>query len=64
MKLRKQNYKKKYLNILTQNDSDSSRKKNKNINNNFLTMKNFENAEKKLKLKLIKLMNNNKPKLY
>ena len=60
MKLRKQNYKKKYLNILTQNDSDSSRKKNKNINNNFLTMKNFENAEKKLKLKLIKLMNNNK----
>ena len=60
MKLRKQNYKKKYLNILTQNDSDSSRKKNKNINNNFLTMKNFENAEKKLKLKLIKFMNNNK----
>ena len=60
MKLRKQNYKKKYLNILTQNDSDSNRKKNKNINNNFLTMKNFENAEKKLKLKLIKLMNNNK----
>ena len=60
MKLRKQNYKKKYLNILTQKDSDSSRKKNKNINNNFLTMKNFENAEKKLKLKLIKLMNNNK----
>ena len=60
MKLRRQNYKKKYLNILTQNDSDSSRKKNKNINNNFLTMKNFENAEKKLKLKLIKLMNNNK----
>ena len=60
MKLRKQNYKKKYLNILTQNDSDSSRKKNKNMNNNFLTMKNFENAEKKLKLKLIKLMNNNK----
>jgi len=60
MKLRKQNYKKKYLNILTQNDSDSSRKKNKNINNNFLTMKNLENAEKKLKLKLIKLMNNNK----
>ena len=60
MKLRKQNYKKKYLNILTQNDSDSSRKKNKNINNNFLAMKNFENAEKKLKLKLIKLMNNNK----
>ena len=60
MKLRKQNYKKKYLNILTQNDSDSCRKKNKNINNNFLTMKNFENAEKKLKLKLIKLMNNNK----
>jgi len=60
MKLRKQNYKKKYLNILTQNDSDSSRKKNKNMNNNFLTMKNFENAEKKLKLKLIKFMNNNK----
>ena len=60
MKLRRQNYKKKYLNILTQNDSDSSRKKNKNMNNNFLTMKNFENAEKKLKLKLIKLMNNNK----
>ena len=60
MKLRRQNYKKKYLNILTQKDSDSSRKKNKNINNNFLTMKNFENAEKKLKLKLIKLMNNNK----
>ena len=60
MKLRKQNYKKKYLNILTQNDSDSSRKKNKNMNNNFLTMKNFENAEKKLKLKLIKLMNNSK----
>ena len=60
MKLRKQNYKKKYLNILTQNDSDSIRKKNKNINNNFLTMKNFENAEKKLKLKLIKFMNNNK----
>ena len=60
MKLRRQNYKKKYLNILTQNDSDSSRKKNKNMNNNFLTMKNFENAEKKLKLKLIKFMNNNK----
>ena len=60
MKLRRQNYKKKYLNILTQNDSDSSRKKNKNMNNNFLTMKNLENAEKKLKLKLIKLMNNNK----
>lgn len=60
MKLRRQNYKKKYLNILTQNDSDSSRKKNKNMNNNFLTMKNFENAEKKLKLKLIKFINNNK----
>ena len=60
MKLRRQNYKKKYLNILTQNDSDSSRKKNKNMNNNFLTMKNFESAEKKLKLKLIKFMNNNK----
>ena len=60
MKLRRQNYKKKYLNILTQNDSDSSRKKNKNMNNNFLTMKNLENAEKKLKLKLIKFMNNNK----
>ena len=58
MKLRKQNYKKKILNILTQNDSDStSMKKN---NNNFLTTNNFENTKNKFKLKLIGLMNTNK----
>ena len=58
MKLRKQNYKKKYLNIFTQNDSDSTSKKKNKMN--YLTANNFDNTKNKFKLKLIKLMNNNK----
>ena len=59
MKFKKQNYKNKYLNIFTQNNSNSSDKK-KIHNTNLLTSKNLENAHKKIKLKLIKEMNNNK----
>ena len=59
MKYRKQNNKNKYLNIFTQNDSNIIDKKRiQNIN--LLTSKNLENARGKIKLKLIKEMNNNK----
>ena len=58
MKLRKQNYKNKYLNILTQNDSEPNRKKIKNMN--FLPLKNISNAQNKFKLKLTKAMVINK----
>ena len=61
MKLRKHNHKKKYLNILTQNESDSTTKKKNN--NNFLTANNFDNTKNKFKLKLIRLINNNKTEL-
>ena len=61
MKLRKHNHKKKYLNILSQNDSDSTTKKKNN--NNFLTANNFDNTKNKFKLKLIRLKNNNKTEL-
>ena len=59
MKFKKQNYKNKYLNIFTQNNLNSSDKK-KIHNTNLLTSKNLENEHKKIKLKLIKEMNNNK----
>ena len=58
MKLRKQNYKNKYLNILTQNDSEPNRKKIKNMN--FLPLKNISNAQNKFKLKLTKALFINK----
>ena len=58
MKLRKQNYKNKYLNILTQNDSEPNRKKIKNMN--FLPLKNISNAQNKFKLKLTKALVINK----
>ena len=58
MKLRKQNYKNKYLNILTQNDSDPNRKKIKNMN--FLPLKNISNVQNKFKLKLTKALVINK----
>ena len=58
MKFRKQNCKNKYLKIFTQNDSEhNSMKRLKNIN--LLTAKN-DNFQKKIKLKLIKGMGNNK----
>ena len=58
IKFRKQNYKNKYLNIITQNDSEHNPMgKTKNIN--LFTAKN-ENFQKKIKLKLIKAMGNNK----
>ena len=58
MKLRKQNYKNKYLNILTQNDSEPNRKKIKNMN--FLPLKNISNVQNKFKLKLTKALVINK----
>ena len=58
MKLRKQNYKNKYLNILTLNDSEPNRKKIKNMN--FLPLKNISNAQNKFKLKLTKALVINK----
>ena len=58
MKLRKQNYKNKYLNILTQNDSEQNRKKIKNMN--FLPLKNISNVQNKFKLKLTKALVINK----
>ena len=58
MKLRKQNYKNKYLNILTQNDSEPNRKKIKNMN--FLPLKNISNVQNKFKLKLTKALAINK----
>ena len=61
MEFRKQNYKKKYLNLFTQNDSDSiTKKKNKKMTINFLTSKNIDITKNKFKLKLMKLMDNNK----
>ena len=58
MKLRKQNFKNKYLNILTQNDSEPNRKKIKNMN--FLPLKNISNVQNKFKLKLTKALVINK----
>ena len=58
MKLRKQNYKNKYLNILTQNDSEPNRKKIKNMN--ILPLKNISNVQNKFKLKLTKALVINK----